>query len=257
MFFIRLVCLNPLELGGNLTLSVRPSRCLMSYFVSYCLTHLISFKILICMHITWKTVSTGLSASVSWFVLVPGVGMLLCSGACCTIHSLSCSSNVICDTSFNLSREVFLPCSWYTICRINTTLEYLEYASWCHSLLLGWAPASETVLLFVCSVFSRLSWCEWMLSKGWSFPNYWVGQKVRLVFFCMMAPGVLSCLLTSFKTILLDCTVTAVISACIKENLPKLVNFCATILIFKMEESMQYLWHIMLFQERQKFNKRK
>ena len=95
--------------------------------------------------------------------------------------------------------------------------------------------------------YSRLSWCEWMLSKGWSFPNYWVGQKVRLVFFCMMAPGVLSCLLTSFKTILLDCTVTAVISACIKENLPKLVNFCATILIFKMEESMQYLWHIMFY----------
>ena len=44
--------------------------------------------------------------------------------------------------------------------------------------------------------------------------------------------------LTSFKTILLDCTVTAVIPEYIKKkkNLSKLVNFCIVILILKMEE---------------------
>ena len=51
--------------------------------------------------------------------------------------------------------------------------------------------------------------------------------------------------LTSFKTILLDCVVTAVISVCIFKNLSKLVSFCVT-LILKMEENMQHFQHIML-----------
>ena len=41
--------------------------------------------------------------------------------------------------------------------------------------------------------------------------------------------------LTSFKTILLDCIVMAVVSACIFKNLSKLVNSCVAILIFNME----------------------
>ena len=40
---------------------------------------------------------------------------------------------------------------------------------------------------------------------------------------------------------------TAVISVCIKKNLPELVNFCVAILILKMEENMQCFWHIMLY----------
>ena len=31
------------------------------------------------------------------------------------------------------------------------------------------------------------------------------------------------------------------------KNLSKLVNFCAAILILKMEEDMQHFWHIMLY----------
>ena len=47
--------------------------------------------------------------------------------------------------------------------------------------------------------------------------------------------------LASFRTILLDFIVTVVISVCIfKKYLPKLVNFCAAILILKMEEDMQH-----------------
>ena len=42
----------------------------------------------------------------------------------------------------------------------------------------------------------------------------------------------------SFETIVLDCIVTAVISACIKKNTSKLLNFCVAILILKMEESI-------------------
>ena len=52
--------------------------------------------------------------------------------------------------------------------------------------------------------------------------------------------------LTSFETILLDCIVTAVILVCIQKAL-KLVNFCAVILILKMEEDMQYYQCIMLY----------
>ena len=52
--------------------------------------------------------------------------------------------------------------------------------------------------------------------------------------------------LTSFKTILLDCIVTAVISACTLKNVSKLVNFCVAILI-SMEENMQHFQHIMLY----------
>ena len=52
--------------------------------------------------------------------------------------------------------------------------------------------------------------------------------------------------LTSFKTILLDYVVTAVLSACIKKT-AKLVNFCAAILIMKMEENTRHFWHVMLY----------
>ena len=40
---------------------------------------------------------------------------------------------------------------------------------------------------------------------------------------------------------------TAVTSACIKKNLPKLVNFCAAILILKVEENTQHFQCIMLY----------
>ena len=53
--------------------------------------------------------------------------------------------------------------------------------------------------------------------------------------------------LTSFETILLDCIMIADISACIKKNLSKLVNFCVAILILKMEEKKQHFQHIMLY----------
>ena len=54
--------------------------------------------------------------------------------------------------------------------------------------------------------------------------------------------------LTSFKTILLDCIVTAVIPACIfLKNLSYLVSFCIVILILKMEGNIQHIWHIMLY----------
>ena len=75
---------------------------------------------------------------------------------------------------------------------------------------------------------------------------YQVGQKVCLVFFHKMALVVLSCL-TSFETILLDCIVTALISACILKNLSKMVNFCAAILILQMEENMQHFQCVMLY----------
>ena len=53
--------------------------------------------------------------------------------------------------------------------------------------------------------------------------------------------------LTSFETILLDCIVTAVITAVHLKKTSKLVSICAAILILKMEENMQHFWHIMLY----------
>ena len=53
--------------------------------------------------------------------------------------------------------------------------------------------------------------------------------------------------LTSDETILLDCIVTAVILGYIKKKLSKLANFCAAILILKMEGNKQHFWHIMLY----------
>ena len=53
--------------------------------------------------------------------------------------------------------------------------------------------------------------------------------------------------LTSFKTNLLNCIVTAVISAFIFKKTTKLVNFCAAILILKMEEDIQHFWQIILY----------
>ena len=40
---------------------------------------------------------------------------------------------------------------------------------------------------------------------------------------------------------------TAVLSVCILKNLSKLVNFCAAILILKMEENTQHFWRIVLY----------
>ena len=40
---------------------------------------------------------------------------------------------------------------------------------------------------------------------------------------------------------------THVISACIKKELTKLVNFCVAILIMKMEENKQHFQHIMFY----------
>ena len=54
--------------------------------------------------------------------------------------------------------------------------------------------------------------------------KYWVGQKVHLVFpFDGSSSAWLS--LTSFKTTLLDCIVTAVISACILRKLTRIGYF--------------------------------
>ena len=63
-----------------------------------------------------------------------------------------------------------------------------------------------------------------------------MGQKVG--FFLYGGSG---SALTSFETILLDCIVTAVTSTCIKKTLSKLVNFCVTILILKIQENMELL----------------
>ena len=52
-----------------------------------------------------------------------------------------------------------------------------------------------------------------------------IDQRVRLIF-CKMALIASSFLLTSFETILLDCILTAVLSACIKiKNLTKIGEF--------------------------------
>ncbi|MCG5651127.1 hypothetical protein L0P53_14440, partial [Holdemanella sp. DFI.5.21] len=58
-------------------------------------------------------------------------------------------------------------------------------------------------------------------------------------------------------TVLLDCIVTAVISACIKKSLSKLVNFCVATLILKMEENKQHFWYIMLYYFKKGKNKLK
>ena len=52
--------------------------------------------------------------------------------------------------------------------------------------------------------------------------------------------------LTSFKTILLDCIVTAV-NQCAFKKTSELVNFCAAIFILKMEEHEQHFQHILLY----------
>ena len=53
--------------------------------------------------------------------------------------------------------------------------------------------------------------------------------------------------LTSFEIILLDCIVTAVISAYIFKKLSKLVNFCVAILVLKIKENIQLFWHSVLY----------
>ena len=65
-------------------------------------------------------------------------------------------------------------------------------------------------------------------------------------FFLYYGSGSAQLSLTSFETVLLDCIVTAVISACIKKT-QKLVDLCAAILILKMEEDIQHFWCIMLY----------
>ena len=46
---------------------------------------------------------------------------------------------------------------------------------------------------------------------------------------------------------LLDCTMQLSYRRVLKSNLLKLVNFCAAILILKMEENKQHFWNIMLY----------
>ena len=80
---------------------------------------------------------------------------------------------------------------------------------------------------------------------------YWVGQKSITFFFCMIALAVLRYLQLYSKQFCLycdscHCIVTAVIVACIKKT-SKLVNFCITIFILKMEENTQHFWHIILY----------
>ena len=53
--------------------------------------------------------------------------------------------------------------------------------------------------------------------------------------------------LPSFETILLDCSVTAITSVCIKKNLFKIGEFCVAILILKIKENKQYFLHMMLY----------
>ena len=62
-----------------------------------------------------------------------------------------------------------------------------------------------------------------------------------------MALVVLKLFLTSFETILLNCIMKAVISAALKKHLSKLVNFCAAILILKVEENLQCFQCIVLY----------
>ena len=61
-----------------------------------------------------------------------------------------------------------------------------------------------------------------------------------------MALVVFSCL-TSFKTIFLHCIVTAVLSVCIYKKLTKIGEFCAAILILKVEEDTQHFWCTILY----------
>ena len=74
---------------------------------------------------------------------------------------------------------------------------------------------------------------------------YWVAQKVHY-FFHTMALIAFSCLELHSNRILLDCIVTAVMSACIWKTISKLVNFCVAILKLKMEENIQHFWCMML-----------
>ena len=58
---------------------------------------------------------------------------------------------------------------------------------------------------------------DWSPSYNLQVAKYWVGQTVRLFFFHKMVLAALCCL-TWFEAFFLDCTVTAVISACIKKK---------------------------------------
>ena len=80
-------------------------------------------------------------------------------------------------------------------------------------------------------------------------PSIWLAKKFLCFFSHRSALVALSQLsLTSFETILLDCIVTAVISASSKKkNLPKLVTFCVAILILKKEENTHHFQHIMFY----------
>ena len=105
-----------------------------------------------------------------------------------------------------------------------------------------------------------MSWSDAPNGSQKSVPGpavYWHETEYGIVtvgsakkFICLfrtMAVVVLGCLRLHSKTVLSDCIVTAVLSVCLKKEktLSKLVNFCAAILILKMEENMQHFWYIM------------
>ena len=81
--------------------------------------------------------------------------------------------------------------------------------------------------------------------------------RVRLNFY-KMALIASSCLSTSFEIILLDCILTAVLSACIKKkkNLPKWVNFCVGIEgeIEGEKEAALLAYYALLLQEKKDCN---
>ena len=62
----------------------------------------------------------------------------------------------------------------------------------------------------------------------------------KLLFYCLLS-------VTSFKTILLDCIVTAVISACIKKKLIKTGKFLCSHFNTEDGREKQHVQHIMLY----------
>ena len=73
---------------------------------------------------------------------------------------------------------------------------------------------------------------------------YWL-TKSSFVFLLKMAPVVLSLCLTQNNFVRLYCD-SYHINVYLKKT-PKLVNFCAAILILKIEEDKQHFWCIVLY----------
>ena len=93
-----------------------------------------------------------------------------------------------------------------------------------------WSDISVYISFHFCNIAMKI--------LGW--------PKSLSVFFHKMALVHLA-VFKVIETILLDCMVTAVMSVYILKSLSKLAHFCLAILVLKMEENMQYFWHIMLY----------